>query len=327
MTTTIADRVGQELRDQYPGLFLGNVVWYHVPTNLDVKTKDWIGAVKSVGLEEMAPTKPRAVDAFKRAMSKNGRGGKVTLMIDGEDVTFKFMSRDSGHNDDMVYRELVVERLGANKLTYGPVVKFSFARSTARMEHVVDDDILDLIPTDVRTEVQLRIDAAYAQYERERYALGDTKVRELMREEIEDRQFGIICKPSGGVYFVFDTYNDRTQKLMQLFEMLGQHGLSMHSIPVADVNQQREMIIQAFENGTLGEVEQLMYDMKETLDGNRGTITKKVAAGYINDFKRLNDRMSAFSDELEQAFEGVSARMEIMRAQTLKIAQNIEIKS
>ena len=295
--TSMIDALGNDLRETYPDLWLGSLMWYYVPSDAEIATDDWIIAVENAGMSEMAPAKPRPVDAFKRAIRKIGTTGKVKAWVEDEEVSFKFMSRDSGQAEDWVYRDLVVERLGRNKLSYGPVVKFSYARGNAEMDHSVDDEIYDVLPGPVQAEIDARIERAYEQYRREQFVLGPMKIRELVRTEIEERQVGISCKPGKGsaVYFVFDNHLDRVSGLTQVFEALASHGVSFHTLPVVDVESQRDMIMSAFRTGTLGEVDQLMHDMAEAIRGNRGRITKDAAQRYINDFTRLKNRLSTFS--------------------------------
>lgn len=326
MTTNMVDILGKDLRKAYPGLHIGNLVWYYVPTDAQVKTKEWIAACEEHKIDEMVPTRPRAVDAFKRAIAKIGKSGKVTLTDDkGESVSYKFMARDSGQTADNVFRDLVVERLGENQLSYGPVVKFKFNRSNKELSAEIDDAVFEQIPVEVQAEIQGRADAAYDQYNTERFVLGPMKVRDLIRTELEDQQLAISCKTGAGIYFVFDQHFDRTEKLSLLLGEFASHGIEFHSVPLPNVEGQRNMIIKAFENETLGEVDQLMGDMTATLKGERGKITTAVAKRYTRDFKRLNDRLSQFSDELEQKFEQVGDRLDLMRAQTIKIVENIHI--
>ncbi len=324
--TTMVDKLGKDLRDNYPGLFLGSLVWYYVPADAQIKTKEWVAAAEAHEIDEMCPAPPRAVDAFKRAISKIGKSGKVTLMIGGEDVSFRFMARDSGQTADAVFRDLVVERLGENRLSYGPVVKFTFNRSSKNITEKIDRKVYEQIPVEVQAEIEARIQSAYTQYNIERFVLGPMKIRDLIRTEIEEQQLGIPCKPGAGIYFVFDEQFSRVEKLGGLLGEFAQHGLEFHTVPLVDVESQRDMIIKAFETETLGEVDQLMADMTATLKGERGKITLAVAKSFTRDFKRLNDRLSEFSDQLEQKFEQVGDRLDLMRAQTVKLVENIHVE-
>lgn len=321
--TTMIDRLGRDLRKEFPEMWLGTLVWYYVPSDAEVRTKDWLSAITGTTVESMAPTPPRAVDAFKRAVAKIGKTGTTSLGEGDEKVLFKFMTRDSGQDADAVYRDLVVERLGEHQLSYGPVVKFIFRRDSKDITHIVDEEVLGVIPPEIQTEIHIRIDAAYKQYNRERFVLGPIKIRDLIRHEIETRQLGLACKPGAGIYFVFDSHLDRVQGIAEALEHLASHGITFHQMPVADVASQREMIIKAFENDTVAEVDRLMADMSETLKGNRGRITQAVATRYARDFSRLNSRLSEYSDLLEQKFEEQGSRLAIMQSQVLKLVEAI----
>lgn len=322
--STMIDRLGRDLRAEYPEMWLGTLVWYYVPSDAEIRTKDWIAAVTGSIVEEMTPTKPRAVDAYKRAINKIGKAsGKVALVIDGDDVLFKFMSRDTGADDSYVYRDLVVERLGEHKLSYGPVVKFTFNRLTKDLDYEIDQDVYGAMPPEVQAEVESRTAMAIDQYQRERFVLGPMKIRALIREEIEARQLGVPCKPGSGVYFVFDNHQERVDGLQEVLDALANHGVTFHQMPVADIANQRQMIIRAFENETVQEVDKLMADMAEALKGKRGKITQAMATRYARDFARLNSRLAEYSDLLEQKFEEQGNRLALMQAQVIKLVDAI----
>jgi hypothetical protein len=321
---SMIDKLGRDLRTEFPEMWLGTLIWYYVPSDAEVKTKDWIAAVTGSVVEDMTPTKPRAVDAFKRAINKIGKAsGKVSLLIDGEDVLFKFMSRDTGMDDSYVYRDLVVERLGDFKLSYGPVVKFQFNRATREVSYEVDEEVYDTMPTEVQVEVTDRYTQALVQYERERFVLGPMKIRALLREEIETRQLGVPCKPGSGIYFVFDHHQERVEGVAEVIDSLSSHGITFHQMPVADIASQREMIVKAFENETVQEVDKLMSDMADTLKGNRGKVTQAVATRYARDYSRLNSRLAEYSDLLEQKFDEQGNRLVLMQAQVIKLVEAI----
>jgi len=178
---TIIDKLSSDLRKEFPDMFMGSLVWYYVPADAEVKTRDWLAAVTGTAVEDMSPKKTRAVDAFKRSIAKIGRTGKTQLIVGGEECSFKFMHRDSGQDSDFVYRDLVVERLGEHQLSYGPAVKFKYVRSTKKMDHTIDDEVFSEIPSEVQTEIIQRVSQAYQQFEIERFVLGPMKIRELLR--------------------------------------------------------------------------------------------------------------------------------------------------
>lgn len=322
---TKIDELGKDLREAYPDMWLGSLVWYYVPSDAAILTKDWIAAVESAGVGEMVPTKQRAVDAFKRAVNSVGQsGGKVTLNVNGTDMQFRFLTRDTGQDDTHVFRDLVVERLGKHKLSYGPVVKFVFDRGAKTMTAEIDETIFDSMPDEVQDEVTLRQEGALKQYQIERFVLSPNKVRDLLRDEITNEQHGIPCKPGSGIYFVFDRHQDRVDGVAAVIEHLSRYGLTFHQMPVADVAGQREMIVRAFENETIGEVDKLMHDMTEVLRGNKGKITQKVAIRYAQDYSRLSNRLAEYSDLLEQKFEEQGTRLDVMKAQVTKLIESID---
>lgn len=322
---TMVDELSADLRTQFPDLFMGTLVWYYVPADAEVKTRDWVAAVTGTEVESMVPLKTRPVDAFKRAIAKIGKVGKVSLKVSDEMCSFKFMTRDSGKDADFVYRELVVERLGANKLSYGPVVKFKFVRSTNKMDHTVDDDVYNTIPTEVQAEINTRIDDAYSKYKVELFVLGPMKIRGLLQRQIEEVMYGIPCKPGAGLYFVFDTHLAEVEALGKVVDKLANHGVTFHTMPVPNVSNQRDMIIRAFETDTISECDRLMHQMTDTLKGKTGEkITVSVATRYAQEYATLAGRLAEYSDILEMKFEEQGNRLVLMNAQVIKMAQSIE---
>ena len=324
--TNVIDMLSADLREEFPDLFVGSLVYYHVPSDALVKTRDWIAAVVGTAVEDMAPKPPRAVDAFKRAMQKVGSVGTVSFVEDGESVRYKFMCRDSGQDGEFVYRDLVVERLGSNRLSYGPVVKFKYIRSTQKMTHDVDDATFDTLPPDVMQDVTERIGEAYEKYEIERGVLGPVKIRELLRTQLEEKMFGVPGKSSGGgIYFVFDTHMATLTALKEVCEKLSEHGIEMHMVPIPNVRDQREMLIRAFENETIDECNKLMGEMAAYLRGDGDKkITLAVATGFAKKYATLAGRLAEYSDTLEQKFEEQGNRLMLMREQTLELTRNIK---
>jgi len=117
---------------------------------------------------------------------------------------------------------------------------------------------------------------------------------------------------------------DEVGALSKVVEKLANHGITFHTMPVANVKDQRQMIVKAFENETVQEVDQLMGDMTSVLKGDKGKITMAVATRYAKDYAKLAGRLAEYSDLLEQKFEEQGSRLVLMKAQVVKMAQSIE---
>lgn len=316
---SLVDNISSGLHEKHDdkGLWLGHLCWYYVPGDFRITLKDWIEAIYGTDISDIVPATPRPVDAFKRAVA--GVRGKQDVL--GE-LTYKYLPRGAGQDEDFVYRSLTVEELDSNqhRLRYAPVIEFTYDRGA---ECIVSEELAAFwtFPPEVQSSLRDRMAEVDTRYARETNSLGPIKVRELIRTELEYRQQGIQAKPGGGVYFVFD---DNSIRLNAVDNMVNKfEGCEFHQLPLINDAKQRHMLKEAFEADSIGQVDLMMGEMTDLLNGDRGKITMKKAKGFHTRFVELSTKLASYSDILEEAMEETGNRLKIMQQQCLEVVKHV----
>ena len=322
---TAIDNMGAELRAQYDDdMWLGHLVWYYVPADFNITLKDWMTAIYGTPVKDLAPTAPRAVDAFKRAMNKVKGSVRLPVQNSGE-FTYKFLPRDSGHDEEKVYRTLTVEELDSDKhqLSYETCVEFAYDRKKERIDRAkFDKQALAHFPAEIQGMCELKAKQVRELYLQEMESLGPIKVRELIRQDIERKMQGTLARPSGGVYFVSNEHIDRIDALDALVN--GFNGPTFHQLPLINSTKQREMLRAAFEVEAAGQVEILMEDMRKLLQGKSGKITQGKAKAFHARFIEMTDRLGAYSDLLNEGMETTGMQLKGLQVQCMEVFKRIE---
>lgn len=322
---TKIDDLGAEMRAQYEDdVWLGHLVWYYVPTDYRIKLKDWMTAIYGTPVKDLVPTPPRAVDAFKRAITKTKSKVKIPVQNHGE-FTYKFMPRDRGHDESYVYRTITVEELdpSMHRLSYEACVDFAYDRRNERIEKPeFDTTAMASFPAEIQQLCETKAAQVQALYYEEMESLGPIKVRELIRQDIEHKMQGTLARPAGGVYFVSNEHLDRVDALDELVNGLG--GPTFHQLPLINNAKQRQMLRSAFEVEAAGQVELLMDEMRQALQGKKGKITQARAKAYHGRFLDMTDRLATYSDLLNEGMENTATRLKALQTQVMEVFKRIE---
>lgn len=330
---TYIDNLSKEMQQKYdPDMFIGFMCWYYVPGDVPITLRDWIAAIVGTSLSNMVPTAPRAVDGMKRAM--NGHMAR----IEDDGFIHKVLARESGKDDEKVYRTLVVEKLDAEeqRLFYEEVIKFTYDRDLGYKLARGEGDISKVLTYEklvgftklsnvVAGEIENRVYAIIEKFKRELGSLGAIKIREMLRKDIEGNQRGVLVRESGGVYFVFSANDERLHALDELVTKLG-NGCQFHLLPIMDDGKQREMLRAAFEAESAGEVDRLMDYIRELKAGKRGKITMHKAQGVFEEFRELQGRLADYSDHLEIAMDETAARLTLLNTQAMSLFKEVQDK-
>lgn len=322
---TEIDQLGKELRAQYDDdMWLGHLVWYYVPADYRIKLKDWIKSIYGTRVRDLVPTAPRAVDAFKRAMNQTKGSIKLPIQNSGVMFTYKFMPRDSGHDEDYVYRTITVEELDSehHRLSYEPCVQFSYNRRQQKIEKPeFNQAALSTFPEEIQELCETKAAQVSSLYAEEVESLGPIKIRELIRMDIEYKMQGTLARPSGGVYFVKNDHIDRIDGLDSLIN--GLDGPTFHQLPLINNSKQRDMLRAAFEVEAAGQVKLLMEDMRTLLQGKSGKITKRKAQAFHAQFLEMTDRLGVYSDLLEEGMEQTGTQLKTLKIQVMEVFKRI----
>jgi hypothetical protein len=166
------------------------------------------------------------------------------------------------------------------RLTYGKVGEAVFYRAqthgrkmrigSERFKLFVDNDALLL---DEREPMQSLIDKITSDYNRHIGHVDGMKVRQMVREYIKHLNAVSI---KHGVYFVHSSRVDELERLATLVDDRIGNGCVMHLVPLVDLAEQREKIVEAFQV----EAEAALVELVKSIQRHRQTRNKITPAAY-----------------------------------------------
>lgn len=259
-------------------VLLGRVVMFTVAdmnpvTHADIQA--WFGQLQLN--TAYLPAVNRAVDAFKKATRKVDRveydrtssGTKGVLLV-----------RDVSTDDEMIVRHLVREVVDAQrrKLSHDKVAELVFYKAqmhkgkvqpgTERVRLTMEQSV------DAEDAIHVRkaLTDVQTQYEHEVKYIDSNKLRATIREYLK---YLNAIEIKGGVYFI---HINRTDELMRLRDLVNRCGAGtrMDQIPILDLDNERQMVIEAFQR----EAEQALNDLSTEIATVRATRQKVTPSMY-----------------------------------------------
>lgn len=291
--------VVQNLPDE---AFLGSLLWFSI-SKADVNLEDARTALTTAGLSTDTLRKNlRPVDAFKKASKEVAHKFPVR---DG--VRSEVLVRPVGEDGETSHRHVILERaeMKAGKrrrLVYEKVGEIVFTRGTKKkgVYEGYSVDVRKTINVNLTPAEQEHLDrvldqAAFeARFDHLLNYMDSHAVRTFVREYIYDLG-GTLVKETGGLYFVSQSHADEIKKL---WDWVNSIGSQFHVLPILDLKEQREMLIEAFENETVQEVERLIGEIGKILSDPNRTIEPKTFDMYGEKAAVLTKRVDEYNQML-----------------------------
>lgn len=331
----------QHVKDTYDnGLFLGRLVWYSITEDTKVDYATFCAEVLTVystfdgSIPPNLPPAPRYVDVFKRGCTQaklvNVPAPVVTPVVSCGGVGFpqpkpytksNYTVRPAGADPSKVWRMIVREDLDTenHSLGYTELCSIQFNRT----DNSINFTPLAAYADDAKVDGMKREIADY--YTKETSNLTAYFVREYIRGLLEKNMYAIRVRPSGGVYFIHEQYAPVVDALEIAITNLGEKfGSSMHSLPLLDDSKQREMLRAAFENESVGEVDQLLGEVSAILKDD-----KQISMNKYQQFAEVQDalvkKVADYSDLLDQALDLTGSRLELLRDVMWNLASQVKV--
>lgn len=289
---------------------LGYITWYTL-YQPDVTHDRIEQLVNDHNLDKhLLPPKPRVVDAFKRACRYTE---KTKIRLPGTDNIAKVMVPRVAQTPDEVERQMVVQIADpeGRTLSYDIVAKLLFNR-----EH----NTLTIDPIE-NYDLQWLVDERVNKFQQEfKYALEhiDHQVlRRIIREEF-DFMNALIVRSGGGVYFIPKDRYDRLLGLQMLFSVFD-NGSVLHSLPLLDSTDQRNMVKSAFETAVHDQAIKAITDLKESLKGG-GSVPFKVWEDYNKLSQVLADRKAEYEDLVGEEIDKASIELKSIKSMLTEAA-------
>jgi len=308
--------------------FLGSLLYFSI-SMADVNLENARRDLEAAGLSTGTLRKNlRPVDAFRKATREFGK--KFTVH---NDVRSELLVRPAGEDGEQAYIHLILERVAMQKgkkrrIFYEKVGELTFTRGFKKdgeyLEHGVEarrmtnhlDDPLTLEENQWLTEKLITFQDRYDHLLR---YLDSHAVRTFVREYIYDLS-GTCVKESGGLYFVKQDHADTITKLQSWVKAIGSE---FHALPLLNLTDQREMILEAFEDETVKEVDRLVGELKKILEDPDRQIEEKTFDNYALRAAELSAKINEYNNMLGARADRAAIEVQAYTQQCMQLATRI----
>lgn len=311
---------------------LGNLVWFSV-NQADVPLEKARKDLEALGLSTATLRKRlRPIDAFKKATNSLAKGG--ILNDDGNESNF--LVRQVGQDAETSHRHVVLERVHVKsgkrrRLSFDKVAEIVYTRGTwDKKTNEVINDFLDVnVTLGAGLELTKReaewlnnnINAVPERFEHWKTHLDTHAVRTFVREYLYALS-GVCVRESGGVYFVRQSHAATIGSLAQWVKSIGS---DLHALPLLDLVDQRQMLLKAFEEETIAEVERLSAELSKILSNPDRSITEDTFAQYRDKASELIAKADEYSSMLGMKLKRSGTELEMFKMQTLQLASRVKV--
>jgi hypothetical protein len=309
--------------------FLGSLIYFSISgadVNLENAKRDLAAAgLSTAGLRKNL----RPVDAFKKATNEFKR----RFSEGPHGIRSELMVRQVGEDGMQSYRHLVLERTSVQKgkrrrLFYDKVGELTFTRGVKKLGeyegHGVEakrmtNHIASPLTVEEDQWLTEKLVTFQDRYDHLLRYMDSHAVRTFVREYIYDLS-GICVKGSGGLYFVSQQHADQIAKLGEWVRSVGSE---FHSLPLLNLVEQREMILEAFEEETLEEVDRLMGEVAKILSDPSRQIEEKTFDAYALRAAEMAQKINEYNGMLGARAERASAEVKLYSQQVMTLVGRI----
>lgn len=331
-TTTMRD-YAQAIANLPEAAYLGSLVYFTI-SRADVELDKAKRDLGDVGLDTTLLKKelqPR--HAFAKACRRFARKFKAA-----DDVRSELLVRPAGDDDAQAYAQLILERVRMvkgekRKIFFEKVGELTFTKGHRENGEVVGDGVDSRRTTghldrkDLTEEendwLTERLALFAYDYDHLLNYMDSHAVRTFVREYIY-RLRGTCVKESGGLYFVKQDQMEEVRKLAVWVDAIGSEFRTVELLNVAD---KREMIAQALEEETIGEVNRMMVEVAGILQNPDRKIEESTYEGYMHKAVDLSSKIQEYDNMLGQRATRAELEIGIFQQQVLALAARIKSSS
>lgn len=309
--------------------FLGSLLYFSI-SGADVNLANAKRDLSAAGLKtETLRRNLRPVDAFRKATNEFKKRFSTTPT----GIKSELMVRPVGEDGAQSYRHLVLERTVVQqgkkrRLFYDKVGELTFTRGVKKNGeyegHGVEAKrMTNHIASPLTTEEDQWLTEKLVTFE-DRYNhllayMDSHAVRTFVREYIYSLS-GICVKGSGGLYFVAQ---DHAEEIAKLGEWVRSVGSEFHALPLLNLVDQRDMILEAFEEETIEEVERLMGEVKRILDDPSRQIEEKTFDAYAMRAAEMSQKITEYNKMLDARAERAAGEVSTYSQQVMSLVPRI----
>ena len=330
MSTTIGaiSNYTEAIEDFPQEAFLGSLLFFSI-SQADVNLTNAHKDLAAIGLSTEGLRKNlRPVDAFKKAAKriehkfgeKNGIRSEIMVRPVGEDgeQSYRHIILERAVVQAGKKRRVFFEKVGEITFTRGSKIDGEYEGHSVECRRTTANLGSDLTPEEDQwlTEQLATFEDHYDHLLR---YMDSHAVRTFVREYIY-RLSGTCVKESGGLYFIKQDHNDEVQKLAGWVKSISSE---FHTLPLLNLVDQKEMILEAFEEETIQEVERLMSEVARILSDPDRKIEEKTFDAYADKASDLAAKVQEYNSVLGSKAERAAYEINIFGAQVMNLSSRI----
>jgi hypothetical protein len=308
--------------------FLGSLLFFSI-SQADVNLENAKRDLADAGLSTDALRKNlRPVDAFKKASKEFA---KKFPAHDG--IKSELMVRSAGEDGAQAYVQLMLERVvmqsgKKRRIFYEKVAELTFTRGFKKDGEYFNDGVearrtthnlpqpLTNAEDQWLTEKLVTFEDRYDHLKR---YMDSHAVRTFVREYIYSLS-GTCVKESGGLYFVKQDHVDEVDRLGSWVKSVHSE---FHSLPLLNLTDQKAMILEAFEEETIKEVERLSIEITKILKDPDRKIEEKTFDAYSVRAAELSAKVGEYNSMLGARAERAHIEIKAYANQCMALASRI----
>lgn len=312
--------------------FLGSLLFFSI-SNADVDLNAARQQLSALGLStDLLRKNLRPVDAFRKASRDCGQKFKTD-----DNVRSELLVRSLGEDPDQVHMRLILERAdwtsgNKRRLLYEKVAELTFDRGhkdkhIGYIGHGVEanrttDHLNIALTAEEDGWLSLALATFADHYNHYLTHLDSHAVRTFVREYVY-KLSGVCVKESGGLYFIKQEHVDEVAKLASWVKGVGSE---FHYLPLLNLADQREMILEAFEDEAIKEVERLMVEVSDILGDPNRVIEDKTFDAYAMKAAELKAKTSEYNQVLGARSQRAALEIDTYTKQIMQLVGRIRTK-
>lgn len=309
---------------------LGNVIWFTVSDG-QYPADDIEKRFADLGLNPgLLPPKPKAIDAFEKATARF-TGYKYAVGDDIAELLVRDVIRDGERLVRQITREIKRTTAGGKKirLAYDKVAELYFAKpviragktvpGSERVRLSIDPNAGPLLHQGEEKILRGVLKEVDTEYTRLRDFLDGDKIRWVVRDYVNFLN-GVMLKKS--VYFVHSTRTEELLRLQQFLNGLG-NGCALTLLPMADLKNLREEVVEAFQNEAEKDLEEVVKAIQKVRLTRKGAISTNQYVRLKTEYERVMRKAMEYSRTLKVGQERTAGAAEVALEALLALERDV----
>ncbi len=311
MSTVFTEHVAQ-LEQTDRATWLGEMLYFTIPeTTVDHGL--FAGLLSRLTLDSHTPRMPHDEDVFKRVF-----GNRQVKEVDTADpeIKHRFLVRSV----DATCKELVVEKVDAKgrRLSHDYALQVVF--DSAAPSDLTVNPLPNTLEAETVSQVEKLAEEKAAEYRAQRGHVTSYAVREVIRRVLDDCHATII-RSGGGLYFVAAKHADTVANLKLLTGF--QPGWEIRTIPCINDPERRDLVRQAYESESIGEVDELIDEVLGLIKASE-EITGRRFAALIDRQKAAKAKMADYEELLDDKMSSTETRLTVLGSSMTRLLAKVK---